>query len=244
MAEGISLLIDTTKCIACRGCQVACKQWNQRAAEKTVNHGNRQNPPDLSFNTWKLVRFSEIPRDVAPLYFFPDQCRHCLTPSCKEMADLRAGNLITIDKKTGAVIFNQKTKLKPEDFEEIREACPYDIPRFNSGSMQMAKCTLCFNRTQEGIPPACVKTCPTGGMQFGNRQEILDKANKRLAEVRRIYKHALLVDPEEVRVIYLLADDPRKYYHLTKAENKPGISRKVALKQFSQPLRMFRALAG
>ncbi|MFH1490884.1 MAG: 4Fe-4S dicluster domain-containing protein, partial [Pseudomonadota bacterium] len=71
---------------------------------------------------------------------------------------------------------------------------------------------LCFNRTKEGMPPACVKTCPTGAMQFGNRQEILDRAGKRLAEVKRIHKHALLEDPEDVRVIYLLADDPRKYY--------------------------------
>ncbi|OGP91699.1 MAG: formate dehydrogenase [Deltaproteobacteria bacterium RBG_16_48_10] len=236
MTEGKSFFIDTTKCTACRGCQIACKQWNKRPAEKTINWGSHQNPRDLSFNTWKLVRFSEIVDDKTAWYFFPDQCRHCVSPPCKEVADGKAKGAIKQDEKTGAVIFNQGVKIKPADFKEIREACPYDIPRFHSTAGVLGKCTMCFDRIKEGMLPACVKTCPTGAMNFGDRKDILEKANKRLAEVKGGYKDAILANPDDVRVIYLLVDDPKKYHKFAVAENTIGITRKMALKRLFQPL--------
>ncbi len=244
MTEGKSFFIDTTKCTACRGCQMACKQWNQRATEKTINRGSHQNPPDLSYNTWKLVRFSEIPGEKVNWYFFPEQCRHCISPPCKDVADGKVKDAIAQDEKTGAVVFNPKVKIKPADFKEIRESCPYDIPRFHSGMGIMAKCTMCFDRTKEGILPACVKTCPTGAMSFGDREEILKKANKRLEEVQGIYKDAMLTNPDDIRVIYLLADDPQKYHKFAVAENTIGITRKIALKRLFQPLRTLNPWIG
>jgi formate dehydrogenase iron-sulfur subunit len=223
-----SFLIDTTKCTACRGCQIACKQWNQRPAEKTVNTGSHQNPPDLSVNTWKVVRFSEPAGESVSWYFFPDQCRHCVSPPCKEVADAKAKGAITIDEATGAVIFSPKVKVKASDFKEIREACPYNIPRINPATGIMAKCTMCVDRTREGLLPACVKTCPSGAMSFGDRKAILEKAQKRLEEVQRLHKEATLVSPEDVRTIYLLADDPKKYYKHATASNTLGLSRKLA----------------
>ncbi|MDP4727151.1 MAG: formate dehydrogenase, partial [Desulfobacterales bacterium] len=82
-----SFLVDTTLCTACRGCQVACKQWHDLPAEKTINHGSYQNPEDLSFDTYKLVRMNEevIGGQFRWLYF-PDQCRHCLEPPCEATA--------------------------------------------------------------------------------------------------------------------------------------------------------------
>jgi formate dehydrogenase iron-sulfur subunit len=244
MTEGKSIFIDTTKCTACRGCQIACKQWNQRATEKTINRGNHQNPPDLSYNTWKLVRFSEIPGEEVTWYFFPDQCRHCLQPPCKEVADGKAKGAIIQDEKTGVVLFNPKVKVKTADFKEIREACPYDIPRIHPTAGIMGKCTLCFDRTQEGMSPACVKTCPTGAMSFGERKEILEKANKRLEAVKGKYKEAMLTSPDDVRVFYLLIDDPKKYHKFATAENTLGITRKMALRRIFQPLTSFRHLLG
>jgi formate dehydrogenase iron-sulfur subunit len=244
MTEGKSFFIDTTKCTACRGCQMACKQWNQRATEKTINRGSHQNPPDLSYNTWKLVRFSEIPGDKVNWYFFPDQCRHCMSPPCKEVADGKAKGAIVQDEKTGAVVFDSKIKMKPADFKEIREACPYDIPRFLPGTGIMAKCTMCFDRTKEGMVPACVKTCPTGAMNFGDRKDIIEKANKRLEEVKKAYKDAMLGNPDDVRIIYLLADDPKKYHKFAVAENTIGITRKMALKRLLQPLSDLRHMIG
>ena len=244
MTEGKSFYIDTSKCTACRGCQMACKQWNQRSTEKAINWGNHQNPPDLSFNTWKLVRFNEIAGDKVEWYFFPDQCRHCVSPPCKEVADGKAKGAITHDEKTGAVVFNSKIKIKTADFKEIREACPYDIPRFNAGTGIMGKCTMCFDRTPDGLLPACVKTCPTGAMSFGDRKAMLEKANKRLAEVKGKYKDAMLANPDDVRVIYLLTDDPKKYHKFAVAENTIGITRKMALKRLFQPIASLRHMIG
>jgi formate dehydrogenase iron-sulfur subunit len=223
---------------------MACKQWNKRATEKTINRGNHQNPPDLSYNTWKLVRFSEIPGKKVNWYFFPDQCRHCLTPPCKEVADGKVKGAIAQDEKTGAVVFNPKVKMKPADFKEIREACPYDIPRIHPATSIMGKCTMCFDRTKEGMLPACAKTCPTGAMSFGDRKDILEKANKRLEEVKGLYKEAMLANPDDVRVIYLLVDDPKKYHKSAVAENTIGITRKMALKRLFQPLSSLRHMIG
>ncbi|OGP57565.1 MAG: formate dehydrogenase [Deltaproteobacteria bacterium RBG_13_52_11b] len=233
-----SFFIDTTKCTACRGCQIACKQWNKNPGTKTYQRGNHQNPEDLSFFTFKLVRFSEHEVDGNPQWlFFPDQCRHCLTPPCKEVADSKAKGAILQDEATGAVIFNPKVKMKRADFQETREACPYDIPRWSEKTGGMAKCTMCIDRVKEGLLPACVKTCPTGAMSFGDREEMLEKANKRLAEVQTKFKDAMLANPDDVRVIFLLADDPQKYYKTAVAANTFGITRKMALKRILRPLR-------
>lgn len=240
MAEGKSFFIDTTRCTACRGCQVACKQWNQRPGEKTSSQGSHQNPPDLSANTWKVVRFSEAVGEKVNWYFFPDQCRHCLSPPCKEVADSKAKGAIIHDEKTGAVVFNPKVRIKADDFKEIREACPYDIPRFHSAAGIMAKCTMCMDRVKEGIPPACMKTCPTGAMNFGDRKAMLDLANQRLAEVKGKFKDASLANPDDVRVIYLLADDPKKYHKFAVAESTIGITRKMALKRILRPVKEFQ----
>jgi formate dehydrogenase iron-sulfur subunit len=244
MSEGKSYFIDTSKCTACRGCQMACKQWNRRGTDKTINRGNHQNPPDLSFNTWKLVRFSENPGDKVAWYFFPDQCRHCVSPPCKEVADGIAKGAILQDENTGAVVFNPNIKVKPADFKEIREACPYDIPRYLPNKGMMGKCTMCFDRIKEGMLPACVKTCPTGAMSFGDREEMLEKANKRLEEVKGRYPDAMLAKPDDVRAIFLLMDDPQKYHKFAVVENTIGITRKMALKRLFQPLNDFRHMIG
>jgi formate dehydrogenase iron-sulfur subunit len=240
-----SFFIDTTKCTACRGCQIACKQWNKNPGTKTLQRGNHQNPADLSASTFKLVRFNEVevPGGEPKWYFFPDQCRHCMSPPCKEVADGKVKGAIIQDEKTGAVIFNPKVKMKPGDFKEVREACPYDIPRI-SGAGIMAKCTMCFDRIKEGMLPACAKTCPTGAMSFGDRKEILEKANKRLEEIKGQYKDAMLANPDDVRAIYLLMDDPKKYHKFAVAENTIGITRKMALKRLFQPLSGLRHMIG
>jgi len=240
-----SFFIDTTKCTACRGCQIACKQWNKNPATKTTQSGNHQNPADLGFFTFKLVRFSEIETGGDPnWYFFPDQCRHCMEPPCLSTAESSGSKAIAKDGATGAVVFNPKTKVKPAEFKAIRESCPYDIPRWDERMGVMAKCTMCFDRIKEGMPPACVKACPTGTMNFGDRKDILDQANKRLEGVKKVYKDATLANPDDVRVIFLLVDDPKKYHKFAVAENTIGITRKTALKRLFQPLSDLRHMIG
>ena len=228
-----SFLIDTTVCTACRGCQVACKQWHNLPAEKTKNRGSYQNPADLSFNTYKLVRMrEEIIDGKLKWLFFPDQCRHCLEPPCQDTAG--EPTAIFTDQATGAVIYTSNTKGLNAD--EIIESCPYNIPRKASDGT-LAKCDMCLDRVENGLLPICVKTCPTGAMNFGDRNEILSLAQKRLANVKDKYPQAMLLDPDDIRVVYLVAYDPNLYHDSAVASNSTlNITRQVALRRMFRPL--------
>ncbi|HDM09134.1 MAG TPA: 4Fe-4S dicluster domain-containing protein [Desulfobacteraceae bacterium] len=236
--SGKAFFIDTTVCIGCRGCQIACKQWHQLPATKTKNMGSYQNPQDLSFYTYKLVRFQEhLGPDGKPVwYFFPDQCRHCLEPPCKETADDMVPGGIIIDSQTGAVLYTDK--LKKASAADIIEACPFNIPRAQKGTGYMAKCTMCFERVHNGLLPACVKTCPTGAMNFGDRDKMVALAKQRLAEAKAKYPNATLTGLEDLRVFYLLGDKPEKYYTYAQADTRPsGMDRKMALKKIGRSLK-------
>ena len=109
-----TFLIDTTRCTACRGCQLACKEWHDLPANDTKQRGTHQNPPDLNPNNLKIVRFRERmkPDGTVVWNFFPDQCRHCLTPICKDVADMAVPGAIIKDAKTGMVIATDKSAKK------------------------------------------------------------------------------------------------------------------------------------
>ena len=143
-----AFFIDTSRCIACRGCQVACKEWHGLPAVPTRQRGTHQNPPDLNPFNYKLVRFTEEKIDgKVEWLFFPDQCHHCLDPSCKGAADSIAPGAIVLDKKTGAVICTDKTaNLTVDQCKEIQESCPYNIPRRNEKTGLLTKCDMCIDR--------------------------------------------------------------------------------------------------
>ena len=113
-----SFLIDTTRCTACRGCQMACKDWHNLPAIETKQTGTHQNPPDLNPCNYKLVRFHEHKDENGRVVwnFFPDQCRHCIYPVCKDVADMAVPGAIIQDKETGAVLCTKKSaELSYED---------------------------------------------------------------------------------------------------------------------------------
>jgi formate dehydrogenase iron-sulfur subunit len=209
MASGYSILVDTSKCTACRGCQIACKQWNQLPGVETKNVGSYENPQDLSFETYKVVRFSEGINPNGKQYwnFFSEQCRHCLSPGCMAAAEKEE---IIVDERTGAVLFTAKTK--DLDFKASLEGCPYNIPRQNPKTKAMGKCTMCFDRITNNQIPACVKSCPTGAMTFGERANILEACKKRVAELNKAFPKARAINPDDVRVIYIVTDEPQKYW--------------------------------
>ncbi|MDL1971152.1 MAG: formate dehydrogenase [Candidatus Desulfofervidaceae bacterium] len=239
---GKSFFIDTSRCTACRGCQIACKEWHGLPATPTKQWGSHQNPKDLNFYTYKLVRFSEHEkRGKLVWYFFPDQCRHCLEPPCKDVADGYVKGAIIKDPETGAVIYNLE-KLKKVPFDELLDACPYHIPRQDPKTGMVAKCDMCIDRVKAGLLPMCVKTCPTGAMNFGERDEMLALAQKRLAEVKRKFPNAQLCDPEDVRVIYLVLDNPKLYHKFAIASVTPGITRKAALRKLLNPVGFLQTL--
>ena len=237
-----AFFIDTTRCTACRGCQIACKEWHGLPATETKQWGSHQNPSDLNPFTYKLVRFSEHKINGKVVwYFFPEQCRHCLEPPCKDIADGYLKGAVIKDKDTGAVIFTELTKLLPKSaFEEMLEACPYKIPRRHEGTGLITKCDMCIDRVKNGLVPICVKTCPTGAMNFGEREEMLRLAKKRLAELKKQYPKAQLVDADSVSVIYLIIDEPQRYHKYVVAQGALGITRKMALAKLLSPLKIVR----
>ena len=221
-SNGKSFLIDTTKCTACRACQVACKQWNGLAEEDPVptNRGTYENPPDLSATCWVKIQFKENEGDgETPVWNFArNSCRHCFDTPCKQAAE--NADSITIDAETGAVLFGEGTK--NELYSKIRLACPYDIPRQGADG-QLFKCRMCVDRVDNeelenlvpgdvtGIP-ACAKACPTGAITFGDREDILADADARLAAVTADgYPNATILNRDEVRMLILLADQASKY---------------------------------
>ena len=210
MSNGKSIMVDTSRCTACRGCQIACKQWKGLPGTKTRQTGTYQNPPDLSAQTLKLVRFSEgIKENGKPYwYFFSEQCRHCVEPPCLDaIGDDAAGNK---DEATGAVLFTDKSK--EATFEDVRTACPYNIPRQDEKTKVLVKCNLCIDRITNNRVPSCVLSCPTGAMTFGDRDAILDQAKKRVEVLKKTYPKATALNAEEVRVVYIVTDDPTKYH--------------------------------
>jgi formate dehydrogenase iron-sulfur subunit len=228
-----AIFVDTTTCTACRGCQVACKQWHGLPAEQTTNRGTFENPADLSCNTYKIVRMREEVIDGKLNWlFFPEQCRHCIEPPCRDIVQDESS--IFRDERTGAVIYTANSKNL--DAKVVTESCPYNIPRAGEDGT-LAKCDLCNDRVENGLLPACVQTCPTGTMSFGDREEMLDKAKKRLEVVKQKYPKAMLLDPDDVNVIYLVAFEPKYYHEFAVASRSTNdMTRKMALRKMFRPL--------
>ncbi len=212
---------------------MACKNWNQNGASATKNIGSHQNPPDLDGNTFKLVRFSEVENDgKVAWYFFADQCRHCLEPPCKDAIEGYVKDGVIQDEATGAVVYLEKAKEAP--FDEVKNSCPYDIPR-KAADGRFTKCTMCIDRVSNGLIPACVKICPTGAMNFGEREAMLALAKERLEKLKGVYPKAQLLDADQVRVIFLVVDDPPKYHKNAVAGISPAGTRKLARRELLKP---------
>ncbi len=211
---GKAIFADLTRCTACRGCQIACKQWKNLPGEETRNTGSHQNPPDLSGKTLRLVRFTEARVDgKLEWLFFPEQCRHCYSPPCVRAAEDVGSDILLHDAATGAIYPGRAAPLvQKDDAQTIREACPYDIPRPGEKGVGVFKCDFCFDRISNGMLPSCVLSCPTGSLVFGEEEEIVALAKERLKEVRKRFPKAYLGDPGGVRVIYLYQTDHRLYY--------------------------------
>ena len=201
MSNGKSIIVDTSRCTGCRGCQVACKQWNGLPASPTTQTGTYQNPPDFNGCTYKVVRFADgRGADGKPYWYFTsDMCRHC----------------VIHDEATGAVVYTAKSK--GDDFETAQSVCPYNVPRKNEETGAMVKCTMCIDRISNGMVPACVQACPTGAMVFGDRDEILAEVQRRVNELKKTHPKAQAVDADSVRVIFIVTDDPDRYHTHLKA---------------------------
>ena len=207
-----AILYDSTKCTGCRGCQVACKQWNGLLAEETINRGTYENPPDLSPDTWIKMKFREHDDPNAPgglTWLFTRQaCMHCTDAACVKVCP--SGAL-----SHNPLGFVQYQKDKCTGCGYCVEFCPFEVPRMRgskiTGIRKMEKCLFCADRVSEGYEPACVKACPTEALQFGNRRELLAIGWQRVEAIKETYPQARLYGANEMgglHVMYVLPYPP------------------------------------
>jgi formate dehydrogenase iron-sulfur subunit len=166
---------DTTTCIGCKACEVACKQWNDLPADGSEfkRGGSYDHTGSLSASTWRHVRFSEQPDHWV---FMSDVCKHCTHAGCLDACP------------TGAIIRTEfgTVFIQPD----VCNGCGYCIPSCPFGVVdrddddgRAGKCTLCYDRLQDGLEPACAKACPTDSIQFGVLDDLVRVAELRAAEL-------------------------------------------------------------
>ncbi len=174
---GKGMLIDLTKCIGCRGCQVACKQWNDLPAEETSVGTEFTNPQQRSAYTWTIVEFLTTEYNGRTLSTFTKtQCMHCEHPACESVC---IGGAIQ-KTEAGPVIVNHDDCI---GCRYCQVACPFGVPKYEFDKVvpKMQKCTMCYDRIEAGMEPACAATCPNGAILFGEREELLQIARERIA---------------------------------------------------------------
>lgn len=203
-----TVLIDTSLCTGCNGCAVACKVWNELPAEKTQYLTSYQVHNDYTPNTWTYVTFVEKYEDQKMNWMMrKTQCFHCAEPSCMKACSSKAIS----QTDSGYVIINQD---KCIGCGYCVENCPFGVPKVDPIMKKSFKCTGCIDRIENNILPACVSTCQTGALQFGERDEILAKAKTRLAQVQKDYPKAQLYGETEMggmTYFYLLLESPDVY---------------------------------
>jgi len=192
----------------------ACKSWNEHEAEETTNRGSYENPEELSPETWVKMRFIETERDGKFAWLFARRaCMHCTDASCAIVCP--TGAILKTDE--GFVHIDQEWCI---GCGNCVQACPFDVPHKDHHHTGTAmKCTGCtstgLNRQDAGLAPACVTTCPTGALKFGERDELIEEANQRIADLKaRGSSNATLYGKNELgglHVLYVLDDTPEAY---------------------------------
>ena len=166
--EEVCKYIDVTTCIGCKACEVACVEWNDMPFQQTTFDNTYQTMPATAWNYWNLIKFNEHQREDGTLQWLmrKDQCMHCEDPGC-----LRAcpADGAIVQYTNGIVDFQQENCI---GCQYCVSGCPFDIPKFNSTTKKVYKCTLCSDRVGQGLEPACIKSCPTGCLKFGTKTDM------------------------------------------------------------------------
>jgi formate dehydrogenase iron-sulfur subunit len=208
----VSKLIDTSTCIGCKACEVACQEWNDLPVVPTQQTGTYQTLPTLHANYWNLIRFEEKKTDNGFAWLMrKDQCMHCDDPGC--LAACPAPGAI-VQYQNGIVDVNPTQCIGCGLCET---GCPFNVPRFSAQTGKMSKCTLCVDRVDIGLEPACIKACPTGCLHFGTKDDMVQLGTQRVTQLKANgFAQAALYDPPGVggtTVVTVLAhgDHPEWY---------------------------------
>ncbi len=218
---------DTTVCIGCKACEVACKQWNDLPADGLSFSGNSyDNTQTLSATSWRHVKFIEqfpdrseadngrrTSLDLAPgrWLMMSDVCKHCVAAPCEQACP------------TGAILYNEfaNVYIQPDVCNGCGycvAACPFGVITRSDIDGHAHKCTLCYDRQGEGLVPACAKACPTASIQFGPLDELRDRARRRVEALHQhgvseayLYGDQASDTYSELNSFYLLVDRPATY---------------------------------
>jgi formate dehydrogenase iron-sulfur subunit len=208
---------DTSVCIGCKACEVACKEWNQLPGDAPSFLDSYDNTGSLNGQNWRHVEFLDrVPDDTMTVgqgkawLMMSDVCKHCAHASCMEVCP------------TGAIIRTEfdTVFIQPDVCNGCRDciaACPYDVIGMNEQRGVAQKCTLCYDRLQGGMEPACAKACPTQSIQFGPVDELRQKAQQRVDVLHgqgvteaQLYGHDDSVYGG-LNAFFLLMDKPEAY---------------------------------
>lgn len=202
----VAMLFDASHCTGCKGCQVACKQWNVLPAPLGLNenkfHGSYQCPPDLNGNNRLVMTFDESesgdPFHPVQMAIGRRSCYHCTDAACVEICS--SGALYKNDN--GVVAFDTE---KCNGCTYCQSACPFDVPRFRPTDGRIDKCTLCWDRLEEGQVPACVLTCQPEALKFGKRDEMIKLGRERVEALKkRGFEKAELYGETEMGGLHIL----------------------------------------
>jgi formate dehydrogenase iron-sulfur subunit len=217
---------DTTLCIGCKACEVACKQWNQLPSDgfKFTGH-SYDNTSHLGATTWRHVAFVEQidvsrSRERSRWLMMSDVCKHCEEAPCQEACP------------TGSIIYNEfgNVYVQPDICNGCGYcivACPFGVLDRAEADGHVHKCTLCYDRQKGDMTPACAKACPTESIQFGEINELRAKAQRRVEELKAhgeegayLYGAEATEEYSPLNAFFLLTDHPNAY-NLPEQPKKP-----------------------
>jgi formate dehydrogenase iron-sulfur subunit len=215
--QAYGFFTDTSVCIGCKACEVACKAWNQLPGNEPAFGDGYDNTGSLDSQNWRHVKFIDnVPDDTATAgqgkawLMMSDVCKHCQHASCMEVCP------------TGAIIRTEfdTVFIQPDVCNGCRNciaACPYSVIEMDANTKVAQKCTLCYDRLQGGLEPACAKACPTQSIQFGPLEELRQRAQVRLENLHsQGVGEARLYGADEsvyggLNAFFLLMDKPEAY---------------------------------
>ncbi len=221
--QQMGFFTDTSVCIGCKACEVACKQWNQLPSDGFKFTGKSyDNTEHLGATTWRHVAFKEQMGETSSRWLMmSDVCKHCEDAPCVKSCP------------TGALVYNEFGDVYLQ--ADICNGCGYCISACPFGVLDRSKedghahkCTLCYDRQKGGMEPACAKSCPTASIQFGPVDELREKARKRVEELHAqgnaaayLYGDRPLSDEYgSLNSFFLLEDHPNEY-NLPEAPPQP-----------------------